>query len=46
MNTIPNVMKAPRKNPPNKIPSIDACTDVDPCESDNIKMISNTSNRR
>ena len=43
MNTIPTVMKAPRKNPANKIPSDDTCTDVDPCASVNIKIVSNTS---
>lgn len=46
MNTIPTVLRAPRKNPPNKRPSVDACADVDPCASDNIKIISNTSNKR
>lgn len=45
MNTIPTVMKAPRKNPPNRRPGVDACADVDPCASDNIKNMSNTSNK-
>ena len=39
MNTIPAEIKTPRKNPPNKIPSVD--NDVDPGASDNINKISN-----
>ena len=34
MKTNPAVKKTPRKNPPNKIPTVDTCTDVDPCASE------------
>lgn len=37
MKTNPAVIKTPRKNPPNKMPT---CTDVDPCASDKIEIIS------
>ena len=40
MKTNPAVKKTPRKNPPNKIPTVDTCTDVDPCASDKIEIIS------
>ena len=38
MKAIPAVIKAPRKNPPNEIPSVDTC--ADPCASVNIEIIS------
>ena len=34
MKTNPAVKKTPRKNPPNKMPTVDTCTDVYPCASD------------
>ena len=40
MKTNPAVIKTPRKNPPNKMPTVDTCTDVDPCASDKIEIIS------
>ena len=40
MKTIPAVIKTPRENPPNIIPSVDICSVVDPCASDKIELIS------